>query len=337
MTPTSSGAYRAVGTLLAIVGVVCFSLRPGFIKLAYAYVTDPITLIALRMLFSLPFFIAAAIWVRRDQKRAPESRVGRDPKGDEKHEERRALAQNAPISRRDAWAVFWLGFVGYYFSSFVDFLGLQYVSAGIGRLILFLYPTLVVLLSALFLRKPPQAREIVALVLSYAGIALVLSNMLEAPGKGDDHFLLGAGLVFAGAIGYAIYLVASSQVIRRVGPMRFTAYAMTVASAFCIVQFLLLRPFSALVLPAEVYYLALTIALLSTVLPSFLTAEALKRVGANQVALVGGLGPVTTILFGYLGLDEKMTPLQMLGAALVLAGVMLVTLKSAKPQIQGQR
>jgi drug/metabolite transporter (DMT)-like permease len=314
LPPSSSGAYRAIGTLLAIVGVICFSLRPGFIKLAYAHVTDPITLIALRMLFSLPFFVAAALWIGRQRKRESHS----------------AIAQNAPISRRDAWAVFWLGFTGYYFSSFADFLGLQYVSAGIGRLILFLYPTLVVMLSALLLRKPPRPREIAALVLTYAGMLLVLSNMLEGATRDGDHFALGVGLVFASAIGYAIYLVAGSQVIRRVGPMRFTAYAMTVASAFCIVQFLLLRPFSALDLPLEVYYLAIAIALLSTVLPTFLTAEALKRVGANQVALVGGLGPVTTILFGYLGLDEKMTTLQIVGALLVLAGVMLVTLRPAR-------
>jgi len=117
---------------MAVAGVVCFSLRPILIKLAYGYVVDPITLLALRMIFSLPFFLAAMAWVGRDSRRAP-------------------------LTRRDASAIVMLGFVGYYFSSFVDFLGLQYISAGLGRLILFMYPTLVVLLSMAFLHKRPTA------------------------------------------------------------------------------------------------------------------------------------------------------------------------------------
>jgi drug/metabolite transporter (DMT)-like permease len=291
--------YRAVGVAMALAGVVCFSLRPILIKLAYAYVRDPVTLLALRMLFSLPFFVAAAAWAGRGERRDP-------------------------VGARDAAAIVFLGFIGYYFSSFVDFLGLQYISAGIGRLILFLYPTLVVVLSFAFLRKRPSGRELVALVVTYSGIGLVMSQALG----GDNVDLpLGAGLVFASAVGYAIYLVAGSQVVRRVGSVRFTAYAMTVASVICIVQFLLLRPVSALDMPRAVYGLALAMALASTVLPVFITSEALRRIGANQVALVGALGPVTTIFFGWLGLDERMTPIQLLGAALVLSGVVLVTVR----------
>ena len=283
---------------MALVGVACFSLRPILIKLAYAYVVDPVTLLALRMVFSLPFFLAAAAWAGRDRERPP-------------------------VVRRDALAIVFLGFVGYYFSSFVDFLGLQYISAGLGRLILFLYPTLVVLLSLVFLRKRPSPRELTALILTYSGIAVVMSQALGA----NVNLPLGAALVFASAVGYSVYLVAGSQVVRRVGSMRFTAYAMTVASAFCIAQFFLLRPVSALELPTPVYGYALAMALGSTVFPVFVTSEALKRIGANQVALIGALGPVTTIFFGWLGLDESMTPVQLLGAALVLPGVMLVSIK----------
>jgi drug/metabolite transporter (DMT)-like permease len=292
-------SYRAVGVAMALTGVACFSLRPILIKLAYGYVADPVTLLALRMLFSLPFFLAAAAWAGRGEQRAP-------------------------VARRDAWAIVFLGFIGYYFASFVDFLGLQYISAGLGRLILFLYPTVVVLLSLAFLRKRPTGRELVALAVTYSGIALV---MWRAVGGGHANLPLGAGLVFASAVGYAVYLVAGSQVVRRVGSLRFTAYAMTIASAFCIAQFLLLRPLSALELPRPVYGLAIAMALLSTVLPVFITSEALRRIGANQVALVGALGPVTTIFFGWVGLDERMTPIQLAGAALVLFGVLLVTLK----------
>lgn len=295
-------SYRAIGIAMAIVGVVCFSLRPILIKLAYGYVVDPITLVALRMIFSLPFFLAAAAWVGRDAKRAP-------------------------LTRRDVWTIVFLGFIGYYFSSFVDFLGLQYISAGLGRLILFAYPTLVVLLSMAFLHKRPTAREVVALGVTYSGIALVMANAAQGANK---DLVLGAALCFASATGYAVYLVASSQVVRRVGSMRLTAYAMTVASSFCILQFLLLRPLSALAMPTQVYGLAIAMALVATVLPVFITTEALKRIGANQVALFGALGPVTTLFFGWMGLDEVMTPVQLAGTALVLAGVVLVTLGTSK-------
>src|SRR5579859_5590574 len=175
---------------MALVGVVCFSLRPVLIKLAYAYVVDPVTLLALRMVFSLPFFLVAAAWAGRDRKQPP-------------------------VGRRDALAIVFLGFVGYYFSSFVDFLGLQYISAGLGRLILFLYPTIVVLLSLAFLRKRPSGREWAALALTYSGLALV---MWRAVGTNAD-LPLGASLVFASAVGYAVYLVAGSQVVRRVGSL----------------------------------------------------------------------------------------------------------------------
>lgn len=284
---------------MALTGVACFSLRPILIKLAYVHVVDPVTLLALRMLFSLPFFVAAAAWAGRGERREP-------------------------VSRRDAGAIVFLGFIGYYFSSFADFLGLQYISAGLGRLILFLYPTIVVLLSLAFLRKRPSRRELLALVLTYSGVALV---MWRAVGGANANLPLGASLVFASAVGYAVYLVAGSQVVRRVGSLRFTAYAMSVASAFCIAQFLLLRPLSALELPRQVYGLAIAMALMSTVLPVFITSEALRRIGANQVALVGALGPVTTIFFGWVGLDERMSPIQLAGAALVLFGVLLVSLR----------
>jgi drug/metabolite transporter (DMT)-like permease len=301
--PAASNArYRALGIVLAISGVVCFSLRPILIKFAYAYVLDPITLLALRMIFSLPFFLAAAAWSARAEGRVP-------------------------ITRADAWAIVFLGFIGYYFASFADFLGLQYVSAGLGRLILFLYPTIVVAMSIAFLGKRPGAREVLALALTYSGIAVVMSG---APGGANADLPLGAALCFASAAGYAIYLVAGSQVVRRVGSVRFTAYAMTVASAFCIAQFFLLRPLSALSLPLPVYGLAIAMALFSTVVPVFITAEALRRIGANQVALLGALGPLTTILFAWLGLDEVMTPVQLAGAVPVLAGVVLVTLRPAK-------
>ncbi len=302
MTERSRGWFVA-GLLLAIGGVVFFSLRPIFIKLAYAYVTDPVTLLALRMVFSVPFFIAAALWVRSG-------------------------AEHRPLAGRELAGVVGLGILAYYGASFLDFLALQYIPAGVGRLLLFTYPTIVVVLSAALLGKRVTAREIVALVITYAGLMLVFAHSLEGDQK---NFWLGAGLAFASSLCYALYLVAGTEVIHRVGSVRFTAYAMSAASAACIVQFLLLRPVSALDLPAPVYGYAIAMAVVSTAVPVFMTSEALRRVGANTVAIIGALGPVTTIVFGWLGLEESMTPLQLAGAALVMVGVVVISLKPAPP------
>jgi len=295
---TGAGMYRAIGILLAVGSILAFSVRPIFIKLAYAYVTDPVTLLALRMLFSMPFLLAAALWMTRGSRMR--------------------------WTRKDLAAVFLLGCLGYYLASFLDFLGLQYVTAGVGRLILFVYPTIVVLLSAWFLKKPPTRRDLIALVITYAGVALVVSRVA---GGDNANFILGALLVFGSAVAYAVYLVVGSHVVHRVGSMRFAAYATSVAGMLAILQFFALRPMSALDLPWQVYGLAVLIAVVSTVIPIFMTAEALRRIGANDVAMIGALGPVSAIFLGYLGLDETLTPVQMGGAALVLMGVLLVTLK----------
>jgi drug/metabolite transporter (DMT)-like permease len=299
-TRAAAGALLGVG--LAAASVLCFSLRPILIKMVYAQVTDPVTLLALRMLFALPFFLGAALWT-----------------GQQRHE--------APISAKDGAAMVVLGVLGYYLASYLDFLGLQYISAGLGRLVLFLYPTVVLLLSVVVLRKPVQRHELSALILSYAGIALVLS---PAFGGAARNLPLGAGLVFASGSIYAVYLVAGTEIVRRVGSVRFSAYTTTVACLCCILQFLLLRPLSALALPPRIYAIAAVIGVVCTALPVFMTSEALRRIGASRVAIIGALGPVSTIAFAYLGLDETLTTAQLGGAVLVLAGVLLVSVPRAQ-------
>lgn len=293
--------YFLAGLLLAVGGVVFFSIRPIFIKLAYAWVVDPVTLLALRMVFSLPFFIWATLWVRGG-------------------------ADHRPLAGRELAAVAGLGLLSYYAASFLDFLGLQYIPAGLGRLLQFMYPTIVVLLSALVLGKRVTLRALLALALTYGGLALVFAPSLQSEQR---DFWLGAALVFGGAVCYAVYLVAGAEVVARVGSVRFTAYAMTAASIACIAQFLLLRPLGALDLPAPVYGYAIAMAVVSTAIPAFMISEALRRIGANTVAIIGALGPVTTLLFGYLGLDELMTPLQIAGSALVLVGVVAISFRPA--------
>ncbi|WP_051389934.1 DMT family transporter [Bradyrhizobium sp. Ec3.3] len=292
-----SAAHNLVGVGLAAVAAIAFSLRAIFVKLAYEDMSDPVTLLALRMIFSLPF-LAAALSLHHRSSAAP-----------------------APLTRRDAMALAALGFIGYYLSSFLDMFGLQFVAAGIGRLLLFLYPTIVVIISALVLGKRISQREVVALLITYAGVALVLSAQFDKP---NANFWLGALLVMLSAVTFSIYLVGSGEVVARLGSIRFTAYATAAASVFCIVQFLLLRPLGALVLPIRVYELALAMAVFSTVMPLFMMAEALRRIGASRVAMISALGPAATVISGYLGLDERMTWMQTIGGVLIVSGVLIV-------------
>jgi drug/metabolite transporter (DMT)-like permease len=294
-----SGGYRFRGIAFALAGTVAFAFRPVLIKLGYAaYPVSATTLLFLRMTLSLPFFLAMAWWFRN----------------------------SGPIARRDWFGIVALGFLGYYLASLLDFIGLQYVPAGVGRLIMFLYPTLVVILSAVFLKKQPSARELAALAITYSGIALVLSSQI-AGGQENRLFTFGALLIFASAMCYAVYLVTGSQLVKRVGSVRFTAYTMIVSTVPAIIQFSMLEAPAALRLPAQLWWIAIALATVCTVLPVFLVAEALKRIGANHFALIGALGPVTTVLADFLLLDGALTVTQVLGGALVISGVLLVSLK----------
>jgi drug/metabolite transporter (DMT)-like permease len=285
-----------------LAGAFGFSAKAIFAKLAYAASTvDAITVLTFRMIFSLPFF-ALMIWVAQ-----------RD-------------ATRARLARRDWTAILWLGFIGYYLASLLDFWGLQYITASLERLILFLNPTIVVLLSALVLGKPITRRTAVALGLSYAGIVMVFAHDFHLA-QDTAVLLIGGGLVFASAILYAIYLVGNGEIIQRAGAARFTAYAMAVSTLFVFVQFLVTRPLSVLNQPMAVYWNTAGMAVFSTVLPIWLTNEAIRRIGANRVALIGTIGPVLTIGLGAIFLGEAITLFQMGGAALVMAGVVLVTLK----------
>jgi drug/metabolite transporter (DMT)-like permease len=296
-------SYKVQGVMLALIGTIAFAFRPVLIKLGYqAHPVSATTLLFLRMTLSLPFFAAMAWWFGR---RYPSS---------------------SPISRKDWLGILGLGFLGYYLASLLDFLGLQHISAGLGRLIMFLYPTLVVILSAIFLKKPPTRRELAALFITYVGVALVLSTQLGG-GSEQRHFFIGAALVFASSMCYAVYLVTGSQLVLRVGSVRFTAYTMMVSTVPAIVQFCILESPAALDLPARLWWIVVALALLCTVMPVFLVSEALRRIGANRFALIGALGPVTSILADFLVLDGSLGSAQLMGGALVISGVLLVTFK----------
>ena len=294
---------RWIGPLCSVLGVLGFSFKAIFVKLAYAWhPVDAVTLLALRMLFAAPFFVAMAWWAGR----RPDAR---------------------PITRRDWRALVWLGFIGYYMASLLDFTGLVYITAALERLVLYLYPTMVLLLSVVLHGMRVTRRQVVALALSYAGIAFVFAHDLTL--GGDARALwIGGALVFASALSYAVYLVGAADVIARLGSMRFTAWAMLASCVFVFAQFALTHDLAVLAVPRSIYALSLAMAVFSTVVPTWLIAEAVRRLGANTSSLMGSLGPVFTIGFGAMILGEAVHWIQLAGAALVLGGVMLVTLRS---------
>jgi drug/metabolite transporter (DMT)-like permease len=298
--PASRLRNLYIGIVCAIVGSIGFSAKTIIVKLAYQYHVEPLTLVALRMLLALPIFLVMAAM-------SPRPRA---------------------MSGRDWLTIVWLGFIGFYVSSYLDFTGLQYVSAGLGRLILYLFPTLVLLFSAIFLKQPVRARHVVSLAISYCGIALVFLHDLKLTADGSLA-VLGALLVFGSATTYAVYLIMSSRIVVKLGTLRFTAYASTCATFFVVLHFALTQGMSHLIVPHPVYWLSLLMATVSTVLPLLLMAEALRRLGANQTALLSCVGPISTLSLAYLFLDEPVNATQLAGAALVLGGVMIISLRPA--------
>lgn len=291
-----------LGVVFALLAAVGFSGKAILVKLAYLDHVDAITLLALRMVFAVPFFIAVAVWIQRH------------------HAE--------PLNRHDKLLIWVLGLIGYYLSSLLDFLGLQYISAGLERLILFLYPTMTVILAAIIYKRPIGRKVFMAMALSYAGIALVFLH--DVGMKQGGSIVLGATLVFASTLSYSTYLVGVGHAVQRIGTTRFTAYAMMVASAASLLQFFVMRPMSALDLPLRVYELSIAMAIFSTVLPVFLLSYAIRRIGSGSASLIGSIGPISTIYMAYLFLGESITALQIAGSALVLCGVLIISMNSRK-------
>jgi drug/metabolite transporter (DMT)-like permease len=298
----SSAQFQArrqflIGLAIAVLGAIGFSAKAIVAKLIYRYHVDAVTLIAFRMLFSFPVFLAIAVW---QMKKSP------------------------ALSWSDRWRIVGLGLVGYYLSSMLDFLGLQYISAGLERLILFLTPSFVLLISVFFLGRRVKPIEWAALGVSYAGIALVFFHDLNQSG---DQVLLGSAFVLGAAIAYAVYLSQSGQLVVRLGSLRLVSYVMCISSVACIGQFFILRPVAELNQPNAVLWLSLVNASFCTVLPVFLTMIAVKRIGAASTSQAGMIGPVSTLFLGAIFLSEPITSWQLAGTALVLGGMYLLSKK----------
>jgi drug/metabolite transporter (DMT)-like permease len=292
--------HLATGLLLAGAGSIAFSGKAIIVKLAYRYGVDAVTLIMYRMLFALPLFIALAWWATARQGRG--ARV--------------------PLTGRDALGVLGLGVTGYYMASFLDFWGLEYISASLERLILYLNPTLVLLLGWVIYKRRITGLQALAMFVSYAGVLLVFGHEADFAGP---NAALGAVLVFASAASYAIYLVYSGELVKRLGSMRLVGLATSVACVLCLLQFVLLRPMSAAVVAPEVIWLSLLNATLCTFAPVIMVMMAIERIGAGLAAQTGMIGPMSTIAMGVLILDEPFNRWIVAGTVLVVAGVFLVT------------
>ncbi len=288
--------------MLAIAGSIAFSAKAIIVKLAYRYGVDAVTLLMYRMLFSLPLFLALAWWASYRQ-------------GGQ-------TARRLTLKRRDWLGVIGLGFTGYYLASFLDFWGLHFISASLERLILYLNPTLVLVLGWVIYKRRITGLQAIAMAVSYGGVLLVFGH--EAGLQGPDA-LLGAALVFGSAISYAIYLVYSGEIVKRLGSMRLVGLATSVACVLCIVQFALLRPLSAALVAPEVIWLSLLNATLCTFAPVVMVMMAIERIGAGLAAQTGMIGPMSTIVMGVLILGEPFNSWIVAGTVLVLSGVFLVT------------
>ncbi len=281
--------------LLALIGSIAFSGKAIIVKLAYRYGVDAVTLIMYRMLFALPIFAVMAWWASRGKP---------------------------PLTARDWWGVLGLGFTGYYLASFLDFAGLGYISASLERLILYLNPTLVVLMGWVLYRKSITRTQALGMAVCYGGVVLVFGHEITLQGANAG---LGAALVFGSAVSYAVYLVYSGQMVQRLGSLRLVGLATTVACLLCLLQFVLLRPMSAAHVAPEVLWLSVLNATACTAAPVLMVMMAIERLGSGLTAQVGMVGPLSTILMGVVILGEPFTAWVAAGTVLVVAGIYVFT------------
>ncbi len=302
MPEKKSYSYFIGGIIICLLGAICFSTKAIFVKLAYRETdVDAVTLLALRMIFALPFFLISALWSSNQ-------------------------STNIRFTLRQWLAVACIGCLGYYISSLLDFLGLQYVSAGIERLILFVYPTLVLLISFIFFKIKIRSMQWFALLITYAGLMVAFGGEVNYE-EHAEKFYTGVLLIFVCAITYAIYIVGSGRLIPTIGAAKFNSYAMSFASIAVICHFLIVNDNSLFNLDMDIYLYSFLMAIIGTVIPSYLVAEGIKRIGSNNAAIIGSVGPVSTIVQAYFFLYEPIHLLQLIGTVMILIGILIISKK----------
>ncbi|MGB4811879.1 MAG: DMT family transporter [Methylophilaceae bacterium] len=294
--------YALIGAALVFIAAVTVSSKAIMVKLAYAYPVDASTLIALRMAFSVPFFIGLAVWAR-------------------------ASASTPKLTRKDAYLIAVMGVLGGYGPMWFDFAGLAYVTAGLERIILYIYPTIVVVMGAVLFKQKISKAAYYALGITYIGVIIAVGHDVFSLKSDASGTLLGVMLVTISAFAYAAYLVASGRLIPRVGAAAFTAYTMLVAAVTSLVHYASTsHQVTIFNLPKSVYIIGLLMAIFATVLPAILLNLGIQRIGSSKAALISSVGPVSTILLAYVYLGENITLLQIIGTGLVLVGVLIVSL-----------
>ena len=294
---------KFIGFFVTIVGAILFSTKAIIVKKAFADTgIDALTLLVLRMVFSLPFFLVAAFLIS-------------------------SKAGNVKMTQKQWLQLLALGVSGYYLSAYFDFTGLQYISAGLERLILFLYPTFVLLINRIFFKQTISRTQMLALFLTYAGIAIAYFNEMQVDTT-NPYFFWGSFLIFACSITYAIYISGSGKVIPFIGAAKFAAYSMLVATAVLFLHFIIRGDYSGVSEAQGMWKYGLLLAILATVIPAFMLSAGLSRIGSNNVAIISGIGPVSTILQAHWILDEKIHMGQIVGTIMVIAGVLLTGWKT---------
>lgn len=296
MSVTKSFVY---GVLIGVLGIVLFSSKAVMVKLAYNYNVDAISLLLLRMLFSLPFYLIMALSSRKKKS-------------------------SVKVAKIDFLWILFFGFVGYYLASYFDFVGLTYIKASLERIILFLYPTIVLVFNKIFLKKKINKLQIGAIILTYLGIIMAFWDEVAISGI---NTYIGGFFILLSAITYASYLVGSGWLMPKFGVVKFTSYAMLV-SCFCVfIHFSLTSNGSILGHSWQVYFLGLLIAVFATVIPSYLVSASIKMISSSNFAIIAGIGPISTIILASIFLNEKLTLLQFFGALIVIIGIFLVSSK----------
>lgn len=311
MTEKTLKDRKSIGVLLAAVGVILFSSKAIWVKKAYQFEADPLNLLFIRMVFALPVYIIIAVLSSWNKK------------------------ENDRLTRKQIIALTLLGLGGYYLSSFLDFTGLRYITASLERLILFVYPTLVVLISAVVFRQQVPRRQIWAIAVTYLGILLVFYE--DAGVQDSVHKWLGPLLIFGCSLTYASYLVGSGQLIPKIGSVRFTSYAMIVSTGAVMLHTVIAGNIKIFHYSYDVYEMGIGLAVIATILPSFMISEAIRRLGASSVAIIGSIGPVSTIILASIFLGERLNTLQWLGAVIVISGVVMVNIEKNKKAISGNK
>jgi drug/metabolite transporter (DMT)-like permease len=290
------------GIVFVFLGALCFSTKGIFAKLAFKYGVDGLQILTLRMLFSLPFYV---VILMMEIRKTP-----------------------LKIKQKDWTDIVILGLIGYYLAALFDFLGLQYVSASLERNIIFTYPTFVLIMSRIFFKRKITNIQIIAVLVCYIGILLAFYS--DKTAYASSSLTKGTVFILLSSFTYALYLVRSDGLIRNIGTIRFTCISMIVSCIAVIINYIIVYGFDIFSFPLPVYFLGIGVAIIATVLPSFLMTNGIRLIGSSNMAIIASVGPIATIFLSNFILHETISMLHITGTIFVLVGVMILSVKGNK-------